>query len=373
MYSFGNLKSPRKTMNITQIGLLLPTSTIFPIGKDFERGLKAGLGDVAQHIEFVKEFIGQGNLKQTEDAITKLFTYDNVDLITGILSGRVTEYVTPKFEMYRKPFVVSELGEYVPNHSRLNEYTFVNSHHLWQHAWALGYWGVNTLGKKGMFIGGVYDAAYSFSHMFYEGMMAADPSSQWSFSIPPNPPAGKLSDMSVIFPFLEKYQPDFVFATFCGTEATLFLNEFIRKGWHKRTQLLGLPFLLAPFAPLEDNITILTTLPDTNMPEMLPKDSFFNLGLRAGKIIAQAANSTDLQEGLRSSDSNMPLGNSNYIVPSGGNRNETITIIENIIKANNPGFEQKVHDTTQTFSLQDENIGKLIPEIQTGWLNPYAG
>ncbi len=357
-------------MNITQIGLLLPTSTIFPIGKDFEKGLKQGLGELLPRVELVKEFIGQGNLKQTEDSITKLFTYDGVDMITGILSGRVTEYVAPKFEMYRKPFVVSELGEYVPNHSRLNEYIFVNSHHLWQHAWALGYWGVNTLGKNGMFIGGVYDAAYSFSHMFYEGMMAADPTAHWCFSIPPNPPAGKLSDMSVIFPYLEQYQPDFVFATFCGTEATLFLNEFIRKGWHKRTQLLGLPFLLAPFAPLEDDIEIYTTLPDSAMPDMLPKESFYNLGLRAGELIAEAAATGNLQEGLRTNARNLPLGNTNYILHPGV-QEEVITIVNNKITANSPDIIQTVRDTTSTFSLKDENIGKLIPEIQTGWLNPY--
>jgi hypothetical protein len=98
---------------------------------------------------------------------------------------------------------------------------------MWQHAWTLGNWGVKTFGNKGMFIGSVYDAAYSFSQMFYEGMMAADSAAQWSFSIPPNPPAGMLSDMSVIFPFLEKYQPDFVFAALIDTVQHYILTQHI--------------------------------------------------------------------------------------------------------------------------------------------------
>lgn len=357
-------------MNITQIGLLLPTSTIFPIGKDFEKGLKAALGDAAGSITIVKEFIGSGGTKQTEEAINKLFSYDEVDIITGIVSGKVTEYMAPKFLTYGKPFIVSELGEYLPNMSTLNNYIFVNSHHMWQHAWALGNWGVKTFGNKGMFIGSVYDAAYSFSQMFYEGMMAADPEAQWSFSIPPNPPAGMLSDMSVIFPFLEKYQPDFVFAAFCGTEATLFLNEFIKRGWHKKTKLLGLPFLLAPFMPIEGDITIYTTLPSSSKPEMAAKESFYDLGYRAGNLILDAASDIDIHQGLLSNANNLAIGGTNYIMPA-NDVGDVVTIIENKIGANQPIIEQKTIATTSTFSLKDERLGSLIGEINAGWLNPY--
>jgi branched-chain amino acid transport system substrate-binding protein len=357
-------------MNITQIGLLLPSSTIFPIGKDFEKGLIAGLGEHVHNFSLVKEFIGQGMTKKVEEAIDKLIGYDEVDVITGIVSAKVVEAVAPKFAGKQKPFLVSDLGEYIVDLQKLNEYVFINSHHYWRHAWAMGNWGVQHFGKKGMFIGSIYDTAYNFSNMFYEGMMAADPTAEWSFSVTPNPPPGQLSDMSVIFPFLEQYQPDFVFAAFCGTESTLFLNEFIRKGWHKRTRLTGLPFLLSPFTPLEDDITIYTTLPDAATPDMNVSESFYKLGFRAGKTIAKTAHTENVYAGLLSDEDIMPLGNAHFVMPPEAT-NDIITITENSIQANNPTIEQKVIDSTTAFALTGEGLNSLLPELSSGWLNPY--
>lgn len=357
-------------MNITKIGLLIPSSTIFPIGKDFDKGLKKGLGSISDKVEIHNEFIGQGNFKKAEDAVMKFIDFYDVDIVTGILSGIVTEYIAPKFANKKKPLLISELGECFPNPSRLNEFIFVNSHHIWQHAWALGNWAVKNIGKKGMFVGGVYDAGYSFSQMFYEGMISADSEAFWSFSVPPNPPPGKLSDMSVIFQYLEQYQPDFVFATFCGGEATLFLNEFISKGWHEKTQLLGLPFLLAPFHPLVGDISVYTTLPDAAIPQMKAEETFYNLGYRAGAMIAEAAQADSIHQGLLDNSKTIQLGGTNYILQP-GNPDESITIAENIIQANETIIKQNIIATTSTLSLRNENLSDYISELQGGWQNPY--
>lgn len=357
-------------MNLKQIGLLLPTSTIFPIAKAYENGFKKGLGSTCNDIEIRTELIGQGTIKQTEEAVLKLLNYYEVDAVTGILSARVTEYIAPKFKAVQKPLLVSEVGEYFPNPSLLNEFIFVNSGLLWQHAWALGNWGVKNIGKKGMFVAGVYDAGYSFSHMFYEGMMAADAEAFWSFSVPPNPPPGKLSDMSVIFHYMEQYQPDFVFAAFCGGETTKFLEEFINRGWHKRTQVLGLPFLLAPFSPLPDDIRIYTTLPDSAQQELRAEDTFFNLGLNAGRIAASAMQADNIHKGMLSAKENIMLGNTNYLIPNIEHEG-SITIAENIITAHQEDIRKNIIGTTPTLSLRNEHLQSYIGELQAGWQNPY--
>lgn len=346
----------------TQIGLLLPSSTIFPIAKDFEKGLKDGLGDQV-NFTITKEFIGQGGITQTESAIDKLINFHDADIVTGIVSAKVTEFVAPKFLAAKKNFIVSELGEYITNTQKLNSNIFINSNYLWQHAWALGHWGVKEFGKKGMFIGSVYDAGYNFSNCFYEGMMAADSAADWSFSVPPPPPPKGLSDMSVIFPFLEKYQPDFIFAAFCGAEATLFLNELIRRGWHKKTKVTGLPFLLEPFEPLEDDINIYTTLPDPAMPEMGAAESFYYLGYRAGSNIKRVAeNNFD--------GSIQQLGKA-YCIYSTDATPDQVTIIQNNIKAGQTEFESGIVTTTSTLSFMDENLMQMTGEFSAGWLNPY--
>jgi branched-chain amino acid transport system substrate-binding protein len=358
-------------MDTINIGLLLPTSTIFPIGKEFEKGLKTGLkeaGDANIEIEITKEFVGQGDIKTTENACNKLFNFDDADLVTGIVSNQTAKNLAERFKSRQTSFLISNVGGHVPNVTLFNEYVFVNSMHLWRQAYTLGYAGVKQFGKKGMFIGSVYDAGYSFSHLFHQGMMAADPQAQWSFSVPPMPPAGSLSDMSVIFPFLEQYQPDFIMATFCGAETTLFLNEFIARGWHHKTKVLGLPYLLAPFAPLNDDITIYTTRPFEDSPEVTPANAFYHLGLQAGKNIANAAKLSPDRAGLRDALSSLKcmfnVADTDLVYA------DKFTLVENTIKATEEAFTSKDMAEWPAFNLSTEQIRTLSEEV-AGWYNPY--
>lgn len=362
-------------MKQIHIGVLIPSSTIFPIGKDYEKGLKEGLSSFPElEFEITKEFIGQGGHVKTEEAVTKLITYDDVDLLTGVVSGYSAERMKEKFNLAKKPFVVSNLGEQLPLYERLNEYIFFNSFFLWQHAWSLGYQGVKRFGKKGMFVGAVYDSGYSFSHMFNEGMKAADPNSEWSFSIPPMPNKGELSDMNIVFPFIEKYQPDFIFAAFCGSETTLFLNRFIEEGWHKRIQLIGLPFLLDPFIPLKDDLVCYSTLPTAHHPSISAKKSFYHLGFLAGYGIAQAAVKVEdwkqLQQQLEVDGA---FFNINHLLHEKNINHETIlpVLTKNIITANSEEYTTEILEESKTLCLRDPLIKQLDSSLQFGWINPY--
>ncbi|MEO6523474.1 MAG: ABC transporter substrate-binding protein [Mucilaginibacter sp.] len=361
-------------MDTINIGLLLPSSTIFPVGKDFEKGLKEGLTPLRNagvEVEIAKEFVSNGDTKLNESAINKFFNYDDVDLVTGIISNNVVREMADKFREPQKPLLVNNLGAHIPAIDRLNECVFFNSPHLWQHAYALGHWGVSTFGKKGMYISSVYDAGYSFSHMFHEGMMAADPTAQWSFSVPPMPPPGQLSNMDVIFPFLEQYQPDFIFATFCGGETSLFLNEFVARGWHHKTKVLGLPYLLSPFAPLNADITIYTTQLFSNAPQLLPSKAFYHLGLQTGQNITNAAlkatTNSDLWLQIHSQ-----LNTSNMF-HTGQQHSDTtpVTILQNDIKAGETTFTTKPLTQQRAFDLDVEKMRPLTTGIAAGWNNPY--
>jgi branched-chain amino acid transport system substrate-binding protein len=362
-------------MENINIGLLLPSSTIFPIGKDFEKGLKEGLKhnpDINLEVEITKEFIGQGDVKLTENACNKFFNYDEVDLVTGVVSNLAVNSLSDRFKGQQKPLLINNLGGHVPNISQLNEYVFINSAHLWQQAYTLGYFGVKEFGKKGMFIGSVYDAGYSFSHLFYEGMRAADAQSEWSFSVPPMPSPGELSNMDVIFPFLEQYQPDFIFAAFCGAETTLFLNEFINRGWHHKTKVLGLPYLLAPFAPLNDDITIYTTTAFEDAPEVDPAKAFYYLGQQAGETIAKAAVAATNAKGLKDEiDKLNTMFNVSQQVDSSSGAKPHTTILKNDIRAGENTFTTRKLIQCDTFGLDAEKIKLLTQSVSAGWNNPY--
>jgi branched-chain amino acid transport system substrate-binding protein len=359
-------------MDTISIGLLLPSSTIFPIGKNFEKGLKVGLKSLTAEniqVELMREFIGGGDIKFIENACKKFFDFDEVDLVTGIISNRAVVSVAERFKAKNMPLLVNNPGGHIPVTGQLNEFIFLNSMHLWRHAWTLGNWGVKKFGKKGMFIGAVYDAGYSFSQMFYDGMYAADLQADWSFSVPPMPPNGGLSDMSVIFPFLEQYQPDFIMAAFCGAETTLFLNEFIARGWHLKTSVLGLPYLLAPFEPLNNDITIYTTLPFEDFPDISPADVFYRLGLQTGNNIADAVKTTidraDLQNEFAKQNRmfNTALTTQHLAPP--------VTIIENTIKAGAAMFTSESLTRSLSISLDPEYLDQLTQGILSGWFNPY--
>lgn len=359
-------------MTSITVGLLLPSSTIFPISKDFERGIKDAIKQYSSpsiEIEIVKEFIGQGDVKTVQNACNKFFNYDNVDLVTGFVSFKVVSEVASSFQTKKIPFIVNDLGGHIPAVDDLNEYILINSAHLWRHAWTIGNYAVKKFGKKGMFIGALYDAGYSFSHMFYEGMQAADKESEWFFSVPPMPAPGELSNIDVVFPFLEEYQPDFVFSTFCGTETTLFLNKFIEKGWHKRTRLLGLPYLLSPFEQLPDDVTIHTTEIDVVNPEK----AFYELGLSTGKTIAiavaaqQAASGKTLLQELQQAN----LFSVNNIAKPLASQPETIRIAEKQIIANTSSIRTEKTDTWATIELDSEAIRPFTQGLSATWNNPY--
>lgn len=362
-------------MKSIQIGVLLPISSILPIAKDFEKGLKDGLASISKEdyeIEITKELIGQGGTTSAETAINKLLNYDSVELITGILSNKVVGNICSKFQNNSFPFLFNNLGEHVPDISIKNNHIFYNSIHLWRHAWALGNWGVKTFGKKGMFLSAVYDAGYSFSQMFHLGMMHADPNSEWSFSVLPMPAQGQLSDMSILFHFLEQYQPDFVFATFCGAENTLFLNEFINRGWHKKTKLLGLPYLIFPFETLNDNITIYTTSLMGKDIDNNVSNAFYLMGCQTGNIILQALDSEGqtLKQKLKNLSHSI-LFNETIFLNCHQNIGDSVLIIKNEILAGEKKIHQSSYEETQLFPLNHNAILDLTKETSVTWLNPY--
>ncbi len=362
-------------MKQIHIGVLIPSSTILPIGKDYEKGLKEGLSNFPElEFEITKEFIAQGGHVKTEEAIKKLLTYDEVDIVTGIVSGMSAGSMGEKFNLAKKPFVVSNIGEQLPLYTQLNEYVFLNSYFLWQHSWALGYQGVKRFGNKGMFVGAVYDGGYSFSYMFHEGMKAADPNSEWFFSIPPIPNKGELSDMNIIFPFIEKYEPDFIFAAFCGTETTLFLNRFIEEGWHKRIQLMGLPFLLEPFTALKDDLVCYSTLPTAHNPNITAKQSFYHLGYQAGIGIAQAAVKVESWKQLQQQlEADGAFFNINQLQQDKNIKHETKlpVLTKNNITANSEEVITEILEESITLSLKDPFLKQLDLTHNFGWINSY--
>ncbi len=375
------------SMNTITIGVLLPSSTILPMGKDFERALKHELQEkLAENdfaIELIPEFIGQGSKMAVEEAINKLIGYHRVDAVTGVLSNQVAMEIAEKFEKHHIPFLLNNIGEHVPNPRRFNPYTFINSIHSWQQIWSLGYWAVHAFGKRGMFVAGIYDAGYSFSNMLKLGMEAADSQSVMSFSIAQLQHDNKTANPKDVFKHIAEFRPDFIFGAFCGGEASEFLQEYVHSGYHKQIPLLALPFLLQPFDGREQEITVYTAVTTTlDMENVQPiigelntNSPFNELGSATGSVLAEALRnkgSRSLKEAISEAraysirgalqiDSSQP-GRANYVY-----------LVKNTYSGDGHTIHMAVQGILETVDITDDELMKSMEGPTSGWGNPYLG
>ncbi|OEK00314.1 hypothetical protein BFP97_01755 [Roseivirga sp. 4D4] len=360
-------------MKEVSVGVLLPSSSIYPIGKQFEKGIKSELADLEGiEVEFIPEFIGQGEVKQLENAIEKLKSYHSVDIITGWVSNKGLMEVSEKVKG-NTPYYINNLGEHTPDPAKIPNNVRLNSIHLWQQLWSLGYWAVKDLGKKGMIVGALYDMGYSFNMMLDQGMLAADKESQWSFAVCPMPEQGQLSDPGKVLDHVEREQPEFLFAAFCGEESTLFLDEFIKRGLHKTIPLLGTPYLLESFSqkvdePLKIYTTHLSSLElsesDMDQEWIKPYDVFHQLGRETGLCIKSQLN------GSKSVSDKRGLLNMSVESLGEGNR---VYIIENSYSGDKESIERKLLKEVKTTTIQDKDLQQALTLKSAAWLNPYLG
>lgn len=373
-------------MKKVSVGVVLPSSTIMPMGRDFESGLKKGLKEQLgeeYEVELIPEFVGQGSRRTVGAAIDKLLDYHVADVITGIVSNRVMVDVAERFEKKKKPFLVNNLGEQSPAVSLENPYIFLNSTHTWQQIWSLANWAVKRFGKKGMFISGLYDAGYAFLNMMRLGMVAADEQCELPFSVAPVIPPGKLSDPKAVFAHIEEFKPDFIISFFCGEEATIFLEEYIARGLHKTLPVLGLPFLLESFDAKGEEIEIYTAansytelesglMNGTGEVHMNP---FPVLGFESGLLIGEAfkrSNGQKLDEALREVQVTSERGPLHISAIRPGQTNK-IYLVKNTHRGDKHTVEKHIVEQLPTLDPGDPLLVSPQGTMDTGWDNPYLG
>lgn len=347
------------------VGLLLPSSTILPMGKDFEKGFKQGIAQISDAVTIEKEFTGNGSQEKTKQAIDKLISYDDVDVITGVVNNRALEELIPKFENKRSVFFPNNIGESLPSSSVDNEQVFLNSRCLWSQVHAVSKWAVEHIGNKGMYVSGLYDSGYSFCAAMDLGMQASGLENTWGLAIAPveNPQSGGLADVSRIIPAIQEHKPNFVFATFCGEEAKIFLEAFVNAGLHKEITLIGVPYLL-------ENYTHNSEIPlDIYIPKVLQSDEtlksvlnwrmdYFNLGYETGQILVKSFEKDGVLK--KNLEDTVPQAATvvsllKVTLESGELQEAKVALVSDL------GLVDKT----------DKEIQKLIAESSAGWFNPY--
>jgi len=366
------------------VGVLLSNSTIMPMARQFSTGLKTGLRALSPEVELeiVPEFIGQGSRDLAEAAITKLVSFDDADVITGIVSNKVGIDLSEKIANVKRPFIINNIGEHLPDPEKFNDYMFLNSIHTWQQLWSIGQWGVKTFGKKGMYVSGLYDCGYSFQSMLIAGMESAASGVTMPFAIAPTPNPKETGDISAVFEHIHTYKPDFILATFCGKEAEMFLTKYVEQGLHKITPLLGLPFLLEPFTTVE-SVEVYTTLSLNRelKPEELDEVSdvmvnpFTQFGYETGLLIAQAVKDQggkSLQKAIADAAIKTDRGHVD-VEPRSNTTESRVYLVKNTFNGIKGKISRQLIGELNTIKIDHEDVKRINSQTSSFWMNPYLG
>ncbi len=366
-------------MRSISIGMMLPTSGIRPMGKEYKRAFEKAINQTLDGSEYepeiIVELINDGSIKPINDALDRFFGYHDVDIVTGIVSCEGMQHSLERFEKREVPFLCSNVGEHFFPSAGYNDHVFLNSPHLWQQSWLLGYFAASHLGKNGLIFSATYDIGYAFMQAFQVGVRDAENETNCEVSLIPMPPDGGLSPVQEAFDQVNLESKDFVFALFSGEEADLFINEFKSRNLDKKVALCALPFLLDSGKQDLSGLSVYTTVDQSNVKsDILYTDVFGNLGASAGTAIGETilANNGEigasgLNDALRKLD-NTKLYQSTFSAKLLGD----ISVLKNTFGKDNK------HDFTillqKTVDLDgDKDLNALRDAMTSNWVNPYLG
>lgn len=381
-----------------KIGFLTPYSSIYPtLTPSIVNGFYCAMPQQYQDIfRFVPEYIKQGAGKITQEAVQKLIQFDNVDIISGMVSYRKIPELVPLIESRKKLAFFFDFGEYIPYTHHISNNLFFNSFQLWQSEYALGFWAQKEFGDKGAVIMPLYDSGYHLQNSFRQGTISAG-SQEIDYHILPyaegkSQVKGQLPILHQLFEKLEKDPPAYIHALFCGKEATEFLVEFHKSGLAKK-----IPLIISAHMASEDILKEMSNLElsvyaasmwDFNAQDALnikfkeryitqtgtKPDIFSLLGYEMGLLFAQQI--SDIQKrnwdvvisNMKKETIKSPRGDRNFFLDS--DYSTPLISIEKIAIGNNQ-VRKIVIGEGRSLKYNHNIFSEIHNECITGWENPY--
>jgi len=224
-----------------KIGFLTPYSGVYPFyGQHLMAGFLLGLypgGVRHDEIQFIPVYTEMGDPQSTVKAVNKLVFFDQVDIISGLISYKSIPDIIPVIETYNKLAFFFDMGEFIPYFNHLSPNIFYSSQQIWQSQYALGNWAHKEFGDIGMMVMPVYEAGYHLSSAFYKGACAAGSQTMGLHVLPRDPADIKRFNLSAFFAEIEKNPPSYVHAVFAGKMGNEFLQLWKRSGFYKHIPL----------------------------------------------------------------------------------------------------------------------------------------
>ena len=119
-----------------KIGFLTPYSGVYPFyGHHLMAGILLGLypGAVKQNeIQFIPVYTKKGDPKSVQEAVNKLVFFDQVDMISGLISYKSLPDIIAVIENHNKLAFFFDMGEFIPYFNHLSPRIFYSSQQIWQ-------------------------------------------------------------------------------------------------------------------------------------------------------------------------------------------------------------------------------------------------
>ncbi|MDR3705561.1 MAG: ABC transporter substrate-binding protein [Paludibacteraceae bacterium] len=378
-----------------KIGFLTPYSSIYPgLTPNIVNGFYCSMPEQYQNMfHFQPEYVKQGGGNTVKDAILKLIQFDNVDIISGLVSYRKIPEIAGIMEQRKKLAFFFDMGEYIPYTQHISNHLFFNSFQLWQSEYALGFWAQKEFGDKGAVIMPIYDAGYHLHSSFRQGTVSAG-SKLIDYHILPYS-EGKSQVKGQLKPFFEKLKkekPSYIHALFCGTEALDFFTEFEESG------LAGkIPLVVSAHMATEEMLDLVSNISlkmysasmwDCNSTDVLntkfkqqytlhtgAKADLFSLlgyemGVLFGKLIPDLAKRDwdSVIQNMKNETIKSPRGDRNFFLDS--NYSTPIIDIEKI-EIGSGKVNKMVINQGCSLKYNHEIFSEIHNECVSGWQNPY--
>ncbi len=224
-----------------KIGFLTPYSGIYPhYAQHLMAGFFFGAGkELATNgaVQFLQEYTHMGDAKTTVEAAKKLVFFDQVPVLSGLISYQSFPELLPMLSKREGMGLFFDLGEYLPHRRFHNDRVFVSSYQLWQGEYALGHWAQTEFGGKGLIVSTVYEAGYHLSSVFRHGVVSAG-AEEIDIHIP-NP--GEMVthvDFDNFFNSIRRERPSYVHAIISGNAARDFLEQWKKHGLNNEIPLV---------------------------------------------------------------------------------------------------------------------------------------
>ena len=384
-------------MTTLKVGVLVPYSSIIQgMGNHMIDGFLTGFNTFSKdpdalQFELLQEYIAEGSIEKTTQAINKLINFNDVDFLIGNISTKVLSEVYEILKTRKALFLGQTLGEYIQIFEA-DAWAQMSSLNLWKADYLLGKEMATLYPGQGLLASTNYDAGYHLHEAYRQGTVSAGAKS-FVYSVAPLIKDVNDFDYEPVFNAIEEHNPAFIHMLYCGRDAATFLEKYVEKGLKDKYPLSASQFfitdevkaiiarenmsIMSSEALLESKLqqdvqwgAVISKLKQKNKGTLSP---FALTGAQSGAMFANAYNTLEswpespeeLIKSLEHQSLKLPKGNVQFNSP---------ILADDCIFTINHHKSNEVHPKNVSFNVDrglENQLRSFLATNVSGWLNPY--